>query len=60
MLLSEWLLGAAKLRPVVNLVLVDGLALCFCVAAAHLSYQYFEKPFLKLKNRFEIIQSRPA
>ena len=31
----------------------------FTVIVAALSYEFFEKPFLKLKNRFELIHSRP-
>jgi peptidoglycan/LPS O-acetylase OafA/YrhL len=29
------------------------------IAAAGLSYRYFEKPFLKLKERFTFVRSRP-
>jgi len=35
-----------------------GLPLTFLMAT--LSYKYFEKPFLKLKERFEVVKSRPA
>ena len=42
------------------LFLVDGIALVLCVLVSHLSYQYFERPFLKLKERFEVIKTRPA
>lgn len=38
--------------------LVATFALTVCLAAA--SYEYLEKPFLKLKHRFEIVQSRAA
>lgn len=34
------------------------LAACSTVAAAVFSYEYFEKPFLRLKHRFEVIHSR--
>lgn len=34
------------------------LPLTICIAA--LSYRYFETPFLRLKERFEIVKSRPA
>lgn len=43
-----------------SVMVVDGFALLLCITAAHFSYQYFEKPFLKLKNRFEVVPSRPA
>lgn len=43
-----------------NVFLVDSIALLFSVFAAHLSYRYFEKPFMRLKERFAVIQSRPA
>lgn len=35
-------------------------ALPLTVAVAHLSYKYFEAPFLRLKERFAVIRSRPA
>jgi peptidoglycan/LPS O-acetylase OafA/YrhL len=41
--------------PVVDILLEIGLT--FSVAA--LSYRYFEKPFLRLKDRFAIVRSRP-
>ena len=54
----------ASLEPRVStlsyMVLVDVLALAASILAAHLSYRYFEKPFLKLKERFEVVRSRPA
>ena len=43
-----------------NVFLVDSLALLLCLFAAHLSYRYFERPFMRLKERFAVIQSRPA
>jgi peptidoglycan/LPS O-acetylase OafA/YrhL len=63
MLLLAWrLTEPLKLapHPVVRMFIVDTIALLFCIVAAHLSYRYFEMPFLKLKERFEIIKSRPA
>jgi peptidoglycan/LPS O-acetylase OafA/YrhL len=30
------------------------------IVLAHFSYRYFEKPFLRLKERFEVVQSRAA
>ena len=37
------------------------IALVFCasVLLAHLSYRYFERPFLRLKQRFALVPSRP-
>lgn len=39
---------------------IDASALCLAVAAASLSYRYFEMPFLRLKEKFAYIQSRLA
>lgn len=36
------------------------LALCLTLAVAHLSYQYYEKPFLRMKEHFEVVRSREA
>lgn len=36
------------------------IGLPLTVLLAHLSYRYFEKPFLRLKERFEIVHSRAA
>jgi peptidoglycan/LPS O-acetylase OafA/YrhL len=60
--LAKWLTGSLKLdsSSVLNMAVVDGLALSLCVPAAHLSYLYLESPFLRLKTRFEVIASRPA
>jgi peptidoglycan/LPS O-acetylase OafA/YrhL len=35
------------------------LVLVLCIASAALSYRYFERPFLKLKQRFTFVHSRP-
>jgi len=60
--LSAWLTVPLRLVhfTALNMVAVDGVALLLSVGAAHLSYRYFEKPFLVLKERFEVVQSRPA
>ena len=34
------------------------LVLVFTIAIAHLSYRYFESPFLRLKQRFTFVTSR--
>jgi peptidoglycan/LPS O-acetylase OafA/YrhL len=44
----------------IQMFVVDSVALLLCTLAAHLSYRYFERPFMKLKERFAVIQSRPA
>ena len=35
-----------------------GIALAIAAVLASLSYRYFESPFLRLKQRFEVVQSR--
>jgi peptidoglycan/LPS O-acetylase OafA/YrhL len=60
--LAVWLTRSLGLHgsSIPRIVVVDCVALLLCIAAAHLSYQYFETPFLKLKRRFEIVESRPV
>jgi peptidoglycan/LPS O-acetylase OafA/YrhL len=60
--LSNWLVKPLKLVPTsaLKMVIVDGFALLLCIFAAHISYKYLEMPFLRLKERFEVIHSRPA
>jgi peptidoglycan/LPS O-acetylase OafA/YrhL len=45
-------------------VRIPGVALlvelCLCIVIASISYEFFEKPFLKLKHNFEIVHSRTA
>lgn len=41
--------------PVIGTVLVLGLS----IATAMLSYRFFERPFLRLKERFTFVRSRP-
>ena len=36
------------------------VALAFTMGLAALSYRFIETPFLKLKERFEIVPSRPV
>jgi peptidoglycan/LPS O-acetylase OafA/YrhL len=38
----------------------DLLAFALTVAAASISYRFIEKPFLRLKDKFEIVKTRPA
>lgn len=47
------------LTPAQSALVTDILALLLSLAIAHLSYQHFEKPFLRLKTRFSIVSSRP-
>jgi peptidoglycan/LPS O-acetylase OafA/YrhL len=49
--------GATPLRLV---ALKDLLAFALTILMATASYKWLEKPFLKLKHRFEVIRSRPA
>jgi peptidoglycan/LPS O-acetylase OafA/YrhL len=60
--LSKWLTTPLHLASgsALEMFVVDGLALVLCILAAHLSYRYFETPFLRLKSRFEIVKSRPV
>ena len=37
-----------------------GLAIGGTLVLAHLSYRFFESPFLRLKERFAVVSSRPA
>ncbi len=37
-----------------------GLAIGGTLVMAHLSYRFFESPFLRLKERFAVVSSRPA
>jgi peptidoglycan/LPS O-acetylase OafA/YrhL len=43
-----------------NLLVVDCSALILTALFAALSYQYFERPFMRIKERFAVIPSRPA
>jgi peptidoglycan/LPS O-acetylase OafA/YrhL len=36
------------------------LALALCIGISHLSYQHFETPFLRIKERFAVVKSRPT
>jgi peptidoglycan/LPS O-acetylase OafA/YrhL len=60
--LSAWITSPLRLDPhsAGNVFMVDSVALISSIFVAHFSYQYFERPFIKLKERFSVIQSRPA
>jgi peptidoglycan/LPS O-acetylase OafA/YrhL len=48
-----------RLSPIPNIFVTDGVALFLSIVTAHFSYKFFEMPFLKLKQRFEVVKSRP-
>lgn len=55
---AQRLLGI-KQPPAVGLGLVKAtVALALTIALAHLSYRFFETPFLKIKERFTFVRSR--
>jgi peptidoglycan/LPS O-acetylase OafA/YrhL len=62
LILAQWLTISfdPTRSSVLYMVITDSFTLLLCVLAAHLSYQYFEAPFLRLKERFAVIKSRPA
>ena len=41
-------------------VIVAVLTLPLTIVVAHFSYKWFESPFLRLKERFEVVRSRPV
>ena len=59
---STWIVRHLAPRDggLMRLVEVDLLALLLSIGAAALSYKYFEMPFLKIKERFAVVHSRPA
>jgi len=62
LLFSERIVAPSGLsrHSLANALLVDGLALILCTLMASLSYRYFESPFLRLKERFAVVKSRPV
>ncbi len=46
--------------PMKVVIAKDALGLLLSIAMAALSYKLLEKPFLRLKRRFEVIKTRPA
>jgi peptidoglycan/LPS O-acetylase OafA/YrhL len=46
--------------PILQWVLESTITLAISIAVASASYQFFEKPFLRLKKRFTFVPSRPA
>lgn len=57
--IAERIVSAEK-GSVLGMFAVDAIALILSIAVAHVSYRYFESPFLRLKERFTVIQSRPT
>lgn len=62
LIIAKRMIAPLGLGPhsIANALLVDGLALLLCILIAHLSYRYLESPFLRMKERFAIIKSRPV
>lgn len=60
MRLSLAVIAHLRIPKSVDALITDSLATLLTIAVAHLSYQYFEKPFLRIKERFAVVQSRPA
>lgn len=60
--ISEWLTLPLMLKSgsAAKLLIVDGIALLLSIIIAHFSYRYFEKPFMRFKESFAVIKSRPA
>jgi peptidoglycan/LPS O-acetylase OafA/YrhL len=60
--LAQWLTIPFNLTSfsVLYMFGIDSFTLLLCVLAAHLSYRYFEVPFLRVKEQFAVIKSRPA
>jgi len=52
--------GASGAHWALTLAANKALSLAFTVALASASYQFWEKPFLRIKDRFTFIQSRRA
>jgi peptidoglycan/LPS O-acetylase OafA/YrhL len=58
--LSLVILAHLRIPKSVDALITDSLAALLTIAVAHFSYRYFEKPFLRIKERFAVVQSRPA
>jgi peptidoglycan/LPS O-acetylase OafA/YrhL len=57
---SKSILSYFRIPEPIYAATADILATLLCIGVAHLSYQYFERPFLKIKERFAVVKSRPA
>lgn len=59
-LVEKWvILNFPGKLPLMQSMLIFGIALAATILIASLSYILIEKPFLKVKSRFTIVQSRP-
>jgi peptidoglycan/LPS O-acetylase OafA/YrhL len=54
------ILGSAFIQPYLKGGLWLPFSFVITILLAILSYEFYEKPFLKLKRRFELVHSRPA
>jgi peptidoglycan/LPS O-acetylase OafA/YrhL len=60
MLLTEAIFTRLELPYTLKFILVFPAVAGLTVLAAYLSYQYFEKPFLRIKGRFEVVKTKPV
>jgi peptidoglycan/LPS O-acetylase OafA/YrhL len=58
-ILASGLSRGLEPHPVLHSTVFPALALMLTIGAAAASYQWFEKPFLKLKTRFQRVRSIP-
>jgi peptidoglycan/LPS O-acetylase OafA/YrhL len=54
------LLRGFESHPGAYWVVYPALALAMTIGTAAASYEWFEKPFLKLKSRFQYVRSMPV
>ena len=58
--LSEWMMRAVGIGDKYYTLMQFFLALLLTIILAALSYKYLEKPFLSLKKKFTVVESRPV
>ena len=58
-LFARWLWSKLMTGPP-NPFVIDPFSLALCIGLAALSYHFLESPFLRLKERFAFVRSRPA
>jgi peptidoglycan/LPS O-acetylase OafA/YrhL len=49
-----------QLPYALKFILVYGAVCSSTIILAYLSYQYFEKPFLRIKRKFEVVRTKPS